>query len=55
MQISTTASALAVAEAIRVYPEAQRDQALFLLVVLVGVFQAIFGLLGLWRLVRFIS
>ena len=28
---------------------------LFLLVVLVGVFQAIFGLLGLWRLVRFIS
>jgi SulP family sulfate permease len=56
MQISTTtASALAAAQAIRVFPEAQRDQALLLLVVLVGVFLAIFGLLGLGRLVRFIS
>jgi sulfate permease, SulP family len=56
MQIATTsASALAAAQAIGAYPEAQRDQALFLLVVLVGVFLAIFGLLRLGRLVRFVS
>ena len=56
MQISTTsASALAAGQAITSYPEAQRDQALFLLVVLVGVFLAVFGLLRLGRLVRFVS
>jgi SulP family sulfate permease len=56
MQVATTsASALAAAQAIRAYPEAQRDQALFLLVMLVGVFLAIFGLLRLGRLVRFVS
>src|SRR5919199_4695822 len=56
MQIATTsASALAAAQAIRAYPEAQRDQALFLLVVLVGVFLAIFGLLRMGRLLRFVS
>jgi sulfate permease, SulP family len=56
MQIATTsASALAAAQAIRAYPETQRDQALFLLVVLVGLFLAIFGLLRLGRLVRFVS
>jgi SulP family sulfate permease len=56
MQIATTsASALAAAQAIATYPEAQRDQALFLLVMLTGVFLAIFGLLKLGRLVRFVS
>ena len=56
MQISTTsASALTAGQAIAGYPAAQRDQALFLLVVLVGVFLAIFGLLRLGRLIRFVS
>ncbi|MBB5234645.1 SulP family inorganic anion transporter [Deinococcus budaensis] len=56
MQISTTtASALAAGQAIAGYPAAQRDGALFLLVLLVGVFLAIFGVLRLGRLVRFVS
>lgn len=56
MQIATTsASALAAAQAIASYPAGQRDAALFLLVVLVGLFLAVFGLLKLGRLVRFVS
>lgn len=56
MQISTTsASALAAGQAIASYPEEQRAQALFLLVALAGVFLAVFGLLKLGRLVRFVS
>lgn len=56
MQIATTsASALVAAEAIRSFPAAQRDPALFLLVFLVGLFLAAFGLLRLGRLVRFVS
>lgn len=56
MQIATTsASALAAGQAISSYPPAQRDQALFLLVFLTGVFLVIFGLLRLGRLVRFVS
>nr|WP_246580945.1 SulP family inorganic anion transporter [Deinococcus aestuarii] len=56
MQISTTtASALAAGQAIAGYPAAQRDGALFLLVLLVGIFLAIFGILRLGRLVRFVS
>lgn len=56
MQIATTsASALAAGQAIAGYPSAQRDEALFLLVVLVGVSLALFGLLRLGRLVRFVS
>lgn len=56
MQVSTTtASALAAGQAIAGYPVAQRDGALFLLVLLVGVFLAIFGVLRLGRLVRFVS
>lgn len=56
MQIATTsASALAAAQAIRAYPEAQRDRALFLLVILVGMFLVLFGLLKLGRMVRFVS
>jgi SulP family sulfate permease len=56
MQIATTsASALAAGQAIASYPPAQQDRALFLLVLLTGVFLAIFGLLRLGRLVRFVS
>lgn len=56
MQVSTTtASALAAGQAIAGYPAAQRDGALFLLVLLVGVFLAVFGVLRLGRLVRFVS
>jgi SulP family sulfate permease len=56
MQIATTsASALAAGQVLKTYPEAQRDQALFFLVVLIGVFLALFGLLRLGRLVRFVS
>ena len=56
MQVATTsASALAAAQAIAGYPAERRDAAMFLLVVLVGVFLAVFGLLRLGRLVRFVS
>ena len=56
MQIATTsASALVAGQAIASYPTEQRDAALFLLVALVGVLLAIFGLLKLGRLVRFVS
>lgn len=56
MQISTTsASALAAGQAIISFPEEQRPQAMFLLVVLSGVFLVVFGLLRLGRLVRFVS
>jgi sulfate permease, SulP family len=56
MQIATTsASALAAGQAIAGYPSEQRDQALFLLVLLTGVFLAVFGLLRLGRLIRFVS
>src|SRR3954454_16568999 len=56
MQISTTtASALAARQAIAGQPTAQRDQALFLLVVLTGLCLAAFGLLRFGRLVRFVS
>lgn len=56
MQIATTsASALAAGQAIASFPPAQRDQALFLLVLVTGIFLGIFGLLQLGRLVRFVS
>lgn len=56
MQISTTsASALAAGQAIAGYPEEQREQALFLLVALIGIFLGVFGLMKLGRLVRFVS
>src|SRR5690606_31564395 len=56
MQISTTsASALAAGQAITGFPEEQRPQVMFLLVVLTGVFLIVFGLLRLGRLVRFVS
>lgn len=56
MQIATTsASALAAGQAIASYPEGTRDEALFLLVGLTGLFLAVFGVLRLGRLVRFVS
>lgn len=56
MQIATTsASALAAAQAISSYPAERREAAMFLLVVIVGVVLVVFGLLKLGRLVRFVS
>ncbi len=56
MQVSTTsASALAAGQAIAGVPMDQRDEALFLLVVLTGMCLVLFGLLRLGRLVRFVS
>ena len=56
MQIATTsASALVAGQAITNHPAEQRAEAMFLLALLVGVFLAIFGLLKLGRLVRFVS
>ena len=52
---TTSASALTAGQAIAVYPSAQREPALFLLVGLVGVFLAVFGLLKFGRLVGFVS
>lgn len=56
MQVATTsASALAAGQAIAAYPEAERDDALFLIVLITGAFLVAFGLLRLGRLVRFVS
>lgn len=56
MQIATTsASALAAAQAISAYPAANRAEALFLLFVVIGLMLLIFGLLRLGRLARFVS
>jgi SulP family sulfate permease len=56
VQIATTsAAALAAAQAISDYPSDQRDNALFLLVLLNGLFLVLFGFLRLGRLVRFVS
>src|SRR5918997_148234 len=52
---ATSASALVAAQAIARYPAEQQDQALFLLVVLTGILLAVFGLLKLGRLVRYVS
>lgn len=56
MQIATTsASALAAGQVIAKYPAGVRDDALFLLVALIGVWLVVFGLLRAGRLVRFVS
>jgi arylsulfatase A-like enzyme len=56
MQIATTsASALAAAQAISGYGPGQRSEALFMLVILTGVFLALFGLFGAGRLIKFVS
>jgi SulP family sulfate permease len=56
MQISTTsASALAAGQVIAGRPVGERDTVLFLLVLLIGLWLAVFGLLRAGRLVRFVS
>jgi SulP family sulfate permease len=56
MQVATTsASAIAAAQAIGAYQEPDRAPAMFLLVVLIGIALVLFGLLRLGRLVRFVS
>src|SRR5688572_3322522 len=52
---TTSASALAAGQALAGLPAEARDGTLFLMVVLIGAFQALFGLLGLGRLTRFVS
>lgn len=52
---STSATALVAGQALVSVPADRRTEALFLLVVLAGLVQAIFGLLRLGRLTRFIS
>lgn len=56
MQIGTTsASAIAAAEALGAYPPGVREQALALLVLMIGGFLAILGFLRAGRLIRFVS
>lgn len=52
---TTSAAALGAGQALLTVPEDQRPDALFLMVVLMGVFQVVFGVLGLGRLTRFVS
>lgn len=52
---STSASALTAGQAIAGYSGAERPKALFLLVILVGVFLCIFSILRLGRLARYVS
>lgn len=53
--VTTSASALAAGQALAGVSGEARDSALFLMVVLVGAFQILFGLLRLGRLIRFVS
>jgi SulP family sulfate permease len=53
--VTTSASALAAGQALGNLPQPARDNALFVMVILIGVFQIAFGLLGLGRLTRFVS
>jgi SulP family sulfate permease len=53
--VTTSASALAAGQALATVPAAAHTNALFVLVILIGVFQIGFGLLGLGRLTRFVS
>lgn len=56
MQIATTsASALAAGEAIRTFPQDQRLDALMLVTIATGVFLALFWLLRIGRLVKYVS
>jgi SulP family sulfate permease len=52
---TTSASALGAGQALLTIPETDRTDALFLMVVLVGLLQVIFGLFRLGRLTRFVS
>ncbi len=56
MVITTTAAAsLTASQALIDVPAGDRAGALFLMVILVGIFQVIFGILGLGRYLRFVS
>ena len=56
MVITTTAAAsLSTSQALGGLHGAERAEALFLMVILAGAFQILFGLLGLGRLIRFVS
>src|SRR5581483_4283756 len=56
MLITTTAaSSLSTREALGALQGAGRAEALFLLVILAGAFQILFGFLGVGRLIRFVS
>lgn len=56
MLITTTAAAsLSAGQALANLPPGARDSALFILVMLIGVFQVLFGLLKLGRFIRFVS
>lgn len=53
--VTTSASALGAGQALLGVPPGVRAQTLFLMVILIGAFQVLFGLLGLGRLTRFVS
>ena len=55
MVATTSATSLAAGQALLNLPAEQRDSSLFLIVVLIGVFQIVFGLLKLGQLTRFVS
>lgn len=52
---STSASSLAAGQALASLPAGGREQALFLMVILMGIFQMLLGLLRLGRVTRFVS
>ena len=52
---STSASALAAGQALAGLPAAQRDSALFAMVILIGAIQIVLGLLRLGQMLRFVS
>jgi SulP family sulfate permease len=52
---TTSASALAAGQALADLPPGLRDNTLFVMVILIGAFQVLFGLLRFGRLVRFVS
>lgn len=55
MVTTTSAAALASGQALINFAGDERDNALFLMVILIGVFQIVFGLLKLGQLTRFVS
>ncbi|WP_266205864.1 SulP family inorganic anion transporter [Pontibacter kalidii] len=55
MITATSASAIMAGQTMSTLPAEERSQVFFLLVVLIGVFQAVMGLLGMGRLTRFVS
>lgn len=55
MITATSASAIMAGQTTIAFPEAERGKMFVLLVVLIGVFQAVLGFLGQGRLIRFVS